>query len=129
MSTGKEILAKNQVVVFLVITIVLLAGLKIKYGYRGEGESQKSKVKSQNEEVNITPTMTMVPTTDPKKDFPLRNELPYYGKGFVVEKYTSPLTLKMILNGATETYATKAVTDWINSFGDAIGQHKIEIQN
>lgn len=94
------------------VLVSIMGVIKIKYGYR--------EVENQNKNI---PTVTI------NNDYPLEKELPYYGKGFIVEKYTAPKTLKMILNGATETEASKAVTSWINSFGDAIGVHKIIISN
>ena len=120
----KRWLEKNQVIVYLVIIILGMTAVKIKYGYRGE--KQISDDRSQMS-VTATPTISPTPTVDPKRDYPLIDKLPYYGKGYVVEKYTAPMTLKMILNGATLTSASKDVTAWINSFGDAIGQHKIEV--
>jgi hypothetical protein len=124
----KKWVEKNQIFIYLLIIILGMTALKIKYGYRGEVESQKSKVKSKNEEIISIPTVEATPTADPKKDYPLKDKLPYYGKGYVIEKYTAPMTLKMILNGATETNAIKDVTVWLNSFGDAIGQHKVEME-
>ena len=121
---NKKWLEKNQVIVYLIIIILGMTLVKIKYGYKGE--KQISDDRSQMS-VTATPTISPTLTVDPKKDYPLIDKLPYYGKGYVVEKYTAPMTLKMILNGATLTNASKDVTVWINSFGDAMGQHKIEI--
>ena len=118
---NKKWLEKNQVIVYLIIIILGMTAVKIKYGYKGGVTSDQLTV------ISPTPTITAIPTVDLKKDYPLIDKLPYYGKGYVVEKYIAPMTLRMILNGATLTNASKDVTTWINSFGDAIGQHKIEI--
>jgi hypothetical protein len=123
---NKQWLEKNQVIVYLLVIVLGMAAVRIRYGYRGE-ESQKSEVKSQNGKQLTVPTMAVTPTIDPRKDYPLIDKLPYYGKGFVVEKYTAPMTLRMILNGATLTNASRDVSVWIDSFGDAIGQHKVEV--
>lgn len=109
---------KYQVIVILILVILIMAVVKIRYGNK---DSEQLTVNSEQKERKITPTVI------PNNDYPLEKELPYYGKGFVVEKYTAPKTLKMILNGATETEASNEVTKWINSFGEAIGVHKIVI--
>ncbi len=44
------------------------------------------------------------------------------------EKYTAPLTLRMILNGATESAATSNVKEWLRSQGDLGDGHKIILQ-
>lgn len=103
-----------------------MSGLKLKYGYKGEKNVQLPTSNIQNKD---SPTVTLTPTVDPKRDFPLIDKLPYYGNGFVVEKYIAPKTLKMILNGATEKKATDDVIKWIDAFGDAIGEHKVEINS
>lgn len=123
MKTKQSWLEKYQLFVYLIIIIVGLSLVKAKYGYKEE-KIQNLNVKSQNEE-KPTETVTPTPTIN---QYPLQSKLPYYGKGFVVEKYTAPMTLKMVLNGASESTAVKAVTVWLNSFGEAIGQHKIEIE-
>ena len=101
--------------------------IKIRYGYKEGGDNLQSS--DINLQLEVSPTETPEPTKTVKNNYPLKDKLPYYGKGYVVEKYISPMTLKMILNGASEQSATKEVIKWINSFGDAIGQHKIEIES
>ena len=95
MMINKKWLEKNQVIVYLIIIILGMTLVKIKYGYKGE--KQISDDRSQMS-VTATPTISPTLTVDPKKDYPLIDKLPYYGKGYVVEKYTAPMTLKMILN-------------------------------
>jgi hypothetical protein len=126
MLINKEFIKKYQIVILLIVVILIMSGLKLKYGYKPDDSEQMT---VNREQIEVTPTMTITPTQDPKKDFPLIDKLPYYGNGFVVEKYIAPKTLKMILNGATEKKATDDVIKWIDAFGDAIGEHKVELQN
>lgn len=122
---NKQWLEKNQIFVYLILIIFGLTGLKIRYGYKRDG----------NEQLPIpTPfptaiiAATHVPTKAVEVDYPLFKQLPYYGKGFIVEKYIAPLTLRMILNGATEAKATNDVKIWLRSQGKLGDNHKIELE-
>lgn len=108
---------KYKVFVFLILIIVIMTVIKIKYGYKGE------------EFKNIIPTVTPTVTLTVKNDYPLQNQLPYQGEGFIIEKYIAPMTLDMKITTASESGAINDVTVWLNSFGDAIGQHKIVLES
>jgi hypothetical protein len=60
--------------------------------------------------------------------YPLWQEVPYSGEGFVIEGYASPKVLKVQLTGATELQATKDVNVWLGAFGEAGKGHKIEFE-
>jgi hypothetical protein len=142
----KGIKKNYQGVVLLIIIAVTLSILKLVYIYKGDNlndqdisptpsiintQSIKSTTIAVNtEEFVFDATPSANSTSSAKsnyKDYPLWQQLPYQGKGFEVEKYIAPMTLQMKITTATESGAIKDVTVWINSFGDAIGQHKIVI--
>lgn len=142
----KGIKKSYQGVVFLIIIAVTLSVLKLLYIYKGDNFNDKNISPTQNIEIvqKISPTIMPVntveflynatPSADSTvsaksnyKDYPLWQQLPYQGEGFEVEKYIAPMTLQMKITTATESGAIRDVTVWINSFGDAIGQHKIVI--
>lgn len=92
------------------------------YGYKGENLTNETKTQ-------ITPTITIQPTpTINVNDYPIVDQLPYQGQGFVVEKYTAPKTLKVVLSKASTTSATKALNIWLESFGEAGSGHFVEFE-
>jgi hypothetical protein len=121
----KDWLEKYQIFIYLLIVIVGLVGLKIKYGYEGE-DNLPAKISESTP--SPIPSVTTVPTKTEETEYPLFKKLPYYGKGYIIEKYVAPLTLKMILNGATEKSATNDVKVWLRSQGKAGDNHKIELE-
>lgn len=121
----KDWLDKYQIFIYLGIIIIGLVGLKIKYGYRGENEPTNFISQSTP---SPAPSVTTIPTKAEEEDYPLFKKLPYYGKGYIVEKYVAPLTLRMILNGATERSATNDVKLWLRSQGKLGDNHKIELE-
>lgn len=120
---NKDWLEKYQVFVYLGIIVVGLAAVKIKYGYKGNNIPTTAIISP-----SPAPTVTTIPTKAVEEDYPLFKKLPYYGKGYIVEKYVAPLTLRMILNGATEKVATNDVKIWLRSQGELGDNHKIELE-
>lgn len=121
----KKWLEKNQVFVYLILIIFGLTGLKIRYGYKRVGNEQ---LPTPTSVPTAVIAVTHVPTKTEEVDYPLFKLLPYYGKGFIVEKYVAPLTLRMILNGATEAKATNDVKVWLRSQGKLGDNHKIILE-
>jgi len=122
---NKKWLEKNQIFVYLILIILGMTGLKIRYGYQDKKEIEQ---KLPTTIPTLIVTVTTVPTKTEEVDYPLFKLLPYYGKGFIVEKYVAPLTLRMILNGATEVKATNDVKAWLRSQGKLGDNHKIELE-
>lgn len=122
---NKKWLEKNQIFIYLVLIILGLIGLKIRYGYKGDNESTQT---SPTSIPTVMATVTTVPTKTEEVDYPLFKQLPYYGKGYIIEKYVAPLTLRMILNGATEAKATLDVKVWLRSQGKLGDNHKIILE-
>ena len=102
--------------------------VKIKYGYRG-GEVILQTPTVIPTTVAATPTVATsaaeVLRVDETK-YPLWQELPYSGEGFVVEKYTAPKTLLVQQDGISTSSATRAIKTWLATFGEAGKGHKIE---
>lgn len=119
-------LEKNQIFVYLLLIIIGMSALKVRYGYKTVENELKPN------ELPLTPTVVATVTTIPTKaqeiEYPLFKLLPYYGKGYIIEKYVAPLTLKMILNGATEAKATNDVKVWLRSQGKLGDNHIIELE-
>ena len=122
---NKKWLEKNQIFVYLILIIFGLFGLKMRYGYTG-GENL-SQLTTTTTPTTVA-TVTTVPTKTEENDYPLFKQLPYYGKGYIIEKYVAPLTLRMILNGATEAKATLDVKMWLRSQGKLGDNHKIILE-
>lgn len=72
----------------------------------------------------ITPTV--MPTRAPQnnKDYPLWELLPYTGKGFVVERYTEPLSLAVKTN-IDKKIVTQKIYDWMKENKVATESHKL----
>lgn len=122
--------------VYLIIIITGMAAVKWKYGYRGEMTNNQNPSTPNNIQLPITNNQTQnselkqstnTTPTGFDKQYPLKDKLPYKGKGFTVTEYTAPLTLKMVVEASGSSTAEKDVGEWINSFGDAIGVHRVEI--
>ena len=81
----------------------------------------------------ITPTITITPTPeeipsipDEKEEkYPAWRVLPYYGEGFVVDRYIAPLTLAVKPKGLDKKLVEEEVKKWLeeNKFE---GEHKIQ---
>lgn len=128
---NKETIKKYEVVVFLILVVVVLTVVKIKYGWRGETTTSLPTAMP-TEIITATPTEAtggaIVIKVDETK-YPLWQEVPYSGDGFLIDKYLAPKVLGVQLEGASSTSATKAVKAWLATFGDAGKGHKIEFEN
>ena len=111
---------KYQVIVFLVLITVIMMVMKILYGYKGEN-------KIVDKQTQIIPTPAPEPTPTPN-EYPIQAQLPYQGKGFVVESYVAPMTLKVVLNKVSTSSATKAINIWLESLGDVGSGHIVEFE-
>jgi|GEM_PF-3559457 len=109
----KKTLEKYQVFVFLILVIMILTVAKFKYG-----NSDQLIVNS--DQLKATPTIN--------KDYPLRDKLPYQGKGFVIDKYNAPMTLNLKLTTVTQQQAAKDIGVWLDSFGEAGSGHILELE-
>ena len=119
---------KYQGIVLLIIVALSLSIIKYRFGYKSDSSNKIQKV--------ATPTsIVLIPTSNEASDaankfqsvsYPLWNKLPYQGKGFTIDKYSSPMTLEIKLTKSTKEYATKEVNVWLKSFGDLGKGHKIE---
>jgi len=95
-----------------ILGIVALLMLSIRLVYKINNKETKQPVP-----LTITlPTTTPVPTDTEEefgKKFPLWKLLPYAGEGFVVEKYTEPLTLKVLVEQGSKEKAAEKVIEWM----------------
>lgn len=117
----KEI-KKYQVIVVLIVIIILMIGLKIKYGVVTYSEDTSGL---------ITPTTRELPTPTEKildPDYPLLDLLPYPGRGFIVDRYTAPLTLVVKIKGLDRTLVIKEIDEWFEGLGVATESHKIRFE-
>jgi hypothetical protein len=128
---NKETVKKYEVVFFLILVVVVLTVVKIKYGWRGE-EAPPLPTAVPTEAIVVTPTVAtsgaIVVKVDETK-YPLWQDVPYSGDGFLIDKYLAPKVLGVQLEGASTSSATKAVNAWLKTFGDAGKGHKIEFEN
>lgn len=121
-----------QLIWILLAVVVVMAIIKIKYGWKGEVTAPLPENLIPTETVTVIPTEVTVGATVLKVDetkYPLWQELPYSGDGFLIDKYAAPKVLAVQLNGATRLQATTAINVWLKSFGDAGKGHKIEFEN
>lgn len=119
-----------RMVIWLALIVVGLSILKIKYGWKEENTTVQPTI--------TQPTITKEPTkivsspailkVDEEK-YPLWDQLPYPGDGFVVKRYASPKVLLVELEKATTESATRAIKVWLEGFGDAGKGHKIQFEN
>ena len=119
-------------VIFLILMVIAMAVIKIKYGWKGGITVPQSSNLTPTETVTATPTEATGGATVLKVDvtkYPLWEELPYSGNGFLIDKYVAPKTLAVQLSGASKSSATKAINVWLGTFGDAGKGHKIEFEN
>jgi hypothetical protein len=113
----REKIEKYQVIVYLVLIILIMVSVKIKYG----GENAVV-------EQNVIVTPTSIPTPVLINKYPLQDELPHKGKGYVIDKYNSPMTLNLILDGATQKEAANDISAWLSSLGEKGSGHIIEFE-
>jgi hypothetical protein len=129
---NKENINKYGVVFGLILIVIVLAVIKVKYGWKGETTVPLPSNLVPTETITATPTEATSTAEVLKVDetkYPLWEQLPYSGKGFLIDKYVAPKVLAVQLSGASTPSATKAINVWLKSFGDAGKGHKIEFEN
>lgn len=132
LANTKENIEKYGVVFFLIVIVLVLAIVKIKYGWKESSITPTPEKLVPTQSLEITPTVATSAAEVLKVDeskYPLWEQLPYSGDGFLVDKYVAPNVLAVQLNGITKTEATKAINVWLKGFGDAGKGHKIEFEN
>jgi hypothetical protein len=106
-----------------ILAIIALAMLTIRVMYT---VSNKGKIIIK--ETPKTIVSSPVPTggdAEFNKKFPLWKLLPYTGEGFVVEKYTEPLVLKVSLVKGEKSVAIEKIIEWVKENGIDSETHKI----
>jgi hypothetical protein len=117
----------------LLVIVVVMTVVKIKYGWRGS-----STVLPLSTPVPTEVLITAVPTeassgaavlkVDETK-YPLWQDVPFSGDGFLIDRYAAPKVLAIQLQGASTSSATKAVNAWLKTFGEAGKGHKLIFEN
>lgn len=80
------------------------------------------------EEVSVAaPTPTGATEEMKDSQYPLWKKLPYFGEGFVVEKYIEPMTLKIESKGLDGEIVEKKVKEWLEENKEASDSHKLVI--
>ena len=103
----KSFLGENLVVTILVAMVVLMLLIRVIYTVKD---------KTQTKEILKTVIPTVIPTindSDFEKNYPLWQLLPYTGDGFIVEKYTEPLVLKISLIKGEKATAVEKIVKWM----------------
>lgn len=132
----KVFIKKYQLILLLSFTVVVLGLIKMTYKY-----DEKSDPKAQAALKMLTPIPTITPTPtfelslEPpqiletpaspsakdlridEKKYPLWNQLPYYGKGFIVDQYSGPGILRVQVSGIDKKIARQEVELWIKKNG------------
>lgn len=62
-------------------------------------------------------------------DYPLWQSLPYYGKGFIIDRYIKPLTLAVKTKGLDKSIAEKEVVGWLEEEGFNADSHQLVWEN
>jgi len=120
-----------QLVWVLLAIVVVMSVIKIRYGWKG-GETAPLPTTIPVPTVIATPTVATNGAEVLKVDetkYPLWQEVPYSGNGFLIDKYVAPKTLAVQLSGASTQSATKAINAWLATFGEAGRSHKIVFEN
>lgn len=127
----KQETRRDKKIIWILLLIVVVMGV-VKFTYKSETEPR---VTVGTPTVIPTPsvaieeaTISAVPTQRYERnydDYPLWAKLPYYGKGFVVDRYTAPLTLAVKTKGLSKTIVKKAVEKWLGENGIDPATHKL----
>lgn len=109
-------LKKYQGVIFLIVILLILSFLKIKY----------RNVEWEEGPAMITPTVTPTRAPQINENYPLWNEIPFEGKGFVVDHYTEPLVLTVNIETLTDKkVVTEEIYNWMRENKVATESHKL----
>lgn len=111
---------RYKVQIVLIVVIIFLVVVKQKYGINTENTIIFEEI--------AAPTATATPTIVEKEldpNYPLWDKLPYSGKGFVIDRYTSPLTLVVEIRGLDRKIVEEEVLDWLASQEVATDSHEL----
>lgn len=108
-----------------------MAIIKLTYKYDENQNSDQSLV------ILPTPTLTILPTPTIEEEIPIipdENEekypawklLPYYGQGFVIDRYVAPMTLAVKPKGLDKKLVETEVKLWLNKNEFNGEKHKIQ---
>ncbi len=127
---------KYLLVIFLSFVATGLIVIKLTYQPNEEVPIKESSLPSPTEtiqeEVNLIEEETgdldiVEKEVDP--DYPLWQSLPYYGKGFIVDRYVKPLTLAVKTKGLDKSIAEKEVVGWLEEEGFNADSHQLVWEN
>ena len=108
-----------QGVFFLIIVVLLLTFFKIKY----------RNVKWEEGPALITPTVMPTRAPEINENYPLWNEIPFEGKGFVVDHYAEPLVLTVsIENLKDKKIVTEEIYNWMRDNKVATESHELRFE-
>lgn len=125
----KSFWRRYLIVIFLSFAVVTMA--IIKYNYQ---LSQKDGTETVTP--TATKTITAIPTTVTEPivptetevidaDYPLWDKLPYSGRGFVIDRYTDPLTLAVKIKGIDKKIIKQDVDIWLEENGVNPETHEV----
>ncbi len=108
-------------VLVLGIVAVLMVAIKIRYS------KVEWVVENENATVILTPTEIPKPTERvlQNMDYPLWQELPYKGEGFVIDRYINESTVVVIPKGLDKKIVEKEVWNWFEENNVATEEMKI----
>ncbi len=111
---------KYGVIIALMITAGLMIFVKFKYSDYDWGEEIDNNV-------IVTPTLQPTPAAVlmQNMDYPLWQQLPYEGKGFVVDRYMNENTVVVIPKGLDRKIVEKEVWEWFEGNNVATEEMKI----
>lgn len=121
-----EFIKKYQLIIVLSLIVAVMAGIKLFYK---PSENPTNTINSPTPTITAIPTpnvvyVTPTPMSDEEvkqyekladEKLPLWRLLPYQGKGFVIERYTTVGVLSGQLNGVTQAEAEKEAAIWMKS--------------
>lgn len=96
---------KYGLVIGLTVSAIVMGTVKLQYkNYNWPSKDQTVNI--------VTPTPTVTPTKVIDPDYPLWQELPYEGEGFVVDRYLDKLTVVVIPKGLDRKIIEREVWNW-----------------
>ncbi len=120
----------------IVLTFVATGMVVTRLKYQEDGfEREVIETKNLNTEIESEPDLIITPTEavesedevfelDP--DYPLWRSLPYYGKGYIVDRYVESLKLVVKIKGIDKEIVEEDVYEWIKENGVDPESHTIE---
>ena len=127
----KDFLKKYQVILVLSCIVIVMGYIKLTYKF------DESQVVDTSLLITPTPQSEMSPTPTPDQEslavpdlngekYPAWKLLPYYGEGFVIDRYVAPMTLAVKPKGLDKKLVETEVKAWLveNKFDGA--NHKIQ---